>query len=132
MRYVLIFVLLGLLAGCTTRFNPSLKPHPQAQPQSSDQQQFIATVDQHLADGNCDGLQQLRRSVSVSTCEKYAEKLITLAEKQVALTAQLRQEKNSQEKLQAEVAELTQQNTQLSAQLEQLKKLLIEFERKAQ
>lgn len=132
MKNLLIPVLLGLLTACTSPFSPSLKPHPQSQTELSQQRLFFTTVDQYIADGRTDILQQLQPSVPVSACENYAVRLLQLAEKKVVLEAELRQEKNRREKQQSELAELTEQNAQLTKQIEQLKKLLIEFERKAQ
>lgn len=132
MKNIVIFAVFGLLTACVAPFNPSLKPHPQSQAETIDRQQFIAAVDRSLAEGRSDLLPKLQQSASNSVCGDYAAKLLLLAKKQIALAAQLQQEKSSREQLQQELSGVTEQNEQLSKQLEQLKRLLIEFERKAQ
>ncbi len=133
MKKFFIIVLCGLLAACSAApFQRQLKLHPQSGAEANDPQQFIATVDRYLADGGSDLLQQLQSTVPDSGCGEYAGKVLQLAKEQIELKAELQQEKDSREQLQGELAEATQKNLQLTKQIEELKKLLIEFERRAQ
>lgn len=131
MRYLVLFVLFGLLSGCSVApFAKSIKPHPELQSQLQGQELFLAAWDEFSATNKVELLQQFQRQSPDSTWAKYAGTIIHSARALAENKTQLATLREDNMRLHAERDSLQQGNDQLSEKIEQFKILLIELEQR--
>ena len=131
MKSIVALALLGFLAACTTpTFTKEMSPHPQMQ--MSEQELFIAALDQFSATNKLEMIEAFRQQYPDSSLAPYAETISLYAQELDARKEQLTTLEQEHQLLQAQLAVAKQENKQLSEKIEQLKKLLIELEQRPQ
>lgn len=125
MRFIVYLILLAGLCGCSLQQFSAAQSQPQ-------QVQFVAAMDQFIATGQTELLQQLQKKHSISVWGRYAATILQVSGRHENLNATLRAEQAASEQLRSQLTVLQQENSQLSEKIEQLKKLLISQEQRTQ
>jgi len=135
MRFIAIFGLFWLLAACSVvPFSREMSPHPQQRsgPQSEGDAPFFAAFDQFSKTGTLEPLSQFTQNYPDSSWVSHAESILHYVRKSDRYEEQLSDLQTEKLQLTAELETSKLANQQLAEKIEQLKKLLIELERRPQ